>query len=398
MAIRPDYQTGTIDLVASSANFTTTGAALQMVAVQPGDAIITPSGHVLIIATITGQNSGTLFLPCPAAAAGTDLPLRIRFQPDGSRYQGAVRNLIDLLSSGNLEAFAALVGADGMVPIFTGPGTLDLVDPATFGIQDPNGSLGKLAALTLAARQVLQTDADGALKQVPLAANKFVGTDANGDLSLSDPRSLLQWNWIYNGDFSINQRGGPKKPANGVYGFDMWKGHANGIEQIVEALPAGEYTLTWSGGGTGYIGSTSGVSPVKATVVAGNTSIVVPEAATNVSLVTGDATDRNPWVPRAPGLELFLCQRYYETGVAEGFAIHRTLAIDATVSKIAVIFKATKRANPTTTISYVYQDSGSWIRSHNLESKTVDKAIAVLMTGSGGYCDVTINWAADASL
>ena len=205
MAIRPDYQTGTIDLVASSANFTTTGAALQVVAVQPGDAIITPSGHVLIIATITGQNSGTLFLPCPPAAAGTGLALRIRFQPDGSRYQGAVRNLIDILSSGNLEAFASLVGAAGMVPIFTGPGTLDLADPATFGIQDPNGSLGKLAALTLgnrqilqtddagaltaltlAARQILQTDANGALKAIALAANKFLRTDANGDLTLSD--------------------------------------------------------------------------------------------------------------------------------------------------------------------------------------------------------------------
>ncbi len=188
MAIRPDYQTGTIDLVASSANFTTTGAALQMVAVQPGDAIITPSGHVLIIATITGQNSGTLFLPCPAAAAGTDLPLRIRFQPDGSRYQGAVRNLIDLLSSGNLEAFAALVGADGMVPIFTGPGTMDLADPATFGIQDPNGSLGKLAALTLGNRQILQTDAAGSLKSVGLTPSRFLLTDANGDVS--QPESI----------------------------------------------------------------------------------------------------------------------------------------------------------------------------------------------------------------
>ncbi|MBO1025483.1 hypothetical protein IPU75_12235 [Ochrobactrum sp. SD129] len=186
MAIRPDYSVGTISLVASSANFTTTGASLQTAAVQAGDAIITPSGHVLIIASITGQNSGTLFLPCPAGAAGTNLPLRVRFQPDGSRYQGAVRNLVDLLSSGNVEAFAALVGENGLVPIFTGAGTMDLADPATFGIKDPNGSLAKLAALTLAARQVLQTDETGALKTLALAANKFLRTDANGDLALSD--------------------------------------------------------------------------------------------------------------------------------------------------------------------------------------------------------------------
>ncbi|MGN6451223.1 MAG: hypothetical protein ACTHLK_22050 [Brucella intermedia] len=170
MAIRPDYNIGTVSLVASSANFTTSGSSLQTAAVQAGDSIITPSGHVLIIASITGQNSGTLFLPCPAAAAGTALPLRIRFQPDGSRYQGAVRNLIDLLSSGNVEALAALVGADGMVPIFTGPGTLDLADPATFGIQDPNGSLGKLAALTLEASKILNTDASGNLTQSDITA------------------------------------------------------------------------------------------------------------------------------------------------------------------------------------------------------------------------------------
>ncbi|MDH7787637.1 hypothetical protein QBD01_003664 [Ochrobactrum sp. 19YEA23] len=190
MAKRPDYDIGTVTLTSGSSDFTTTGSALQTAAVQAGDAIISPSGNVLIIASITGQNSGTLFLPCPAAAAGTGLPLRIRFQPDGSRYQGAVRNLIDLLSSGNVEAFAALVGSSGMVPIFTGVGTMDLADPATFGIQDPNGSLGQLAALTLAARQILQTDAAGALKQVTLVANKFLRTDANADLSQGDITAL----------------------------------------------------------------------------------------------------------------------------------------------------------------------------------------------------------------
>lgn len=186
MAIRPDFDIGTVTLTSGSADFTTSGSALEVAKVSAGDAIITPSGHVLIIATVTGQNSGTLFLPCPAAAAGTDLPLRIRFQPDGSRYQGAVRNLIDLLSSGNLEAFAALVGSAGLVPIFTGVGTMDLADPATFGIQDPNDSLGKLAALTLGNRQILQTDATGALKTLALVANKFLRTDGNGDLALSD--------------------------------------------------------------------------------------------------------------------------------------------------------------------------------------------------------------------
>lgn len=243
MAIRPDYQTGTIDLVASSADFTTTGAALQMVAVQPGDAIITPSGHVLIIATITGQNSGTLFLPCPAAAAGTDLPLRIRFQPDGSRYQGAVRNLIDLLSSGNVEAFAALVGSAGLVPIFTGVGTMDLADPATFGVQDPNGSLGKLAALTLAARQILQTDQAGALKEIALTANKLLNTDANGDILLSDitakGRSLVA---ASTNDAALSAISAAARPATSGRGLFASFQTAPGAAAV---LPAGGTYAFW---------------------------------------------------------------------------------------------------------------------------------------------------------
>ncbi len=194
MAIRPDFDIGTITLSSGSADFTTTGSALEVAKVSAGDAIITPSGHVLIIASITGQNSGTLFLPCPPAAAGTGLALRIRFQPDGSRYQGAVRNLIDLLSSGNVEAFAALVGSAGLVPIFTGVGTMDLADPATFGIPDPNGSLGKLAALTLAANKILNTDASGNLTQSDITAAalvllKLAGTAASNKLPFFDSAS-----------------------------------------------------------------------------------------------------------------------------------------------------------------------------------------------------------------
>ncbi|ELT46821.1 H-type lectin domain-containing protein [Brucella intermedia] len=170
MAIRPDYTIGTLTLTSGSANFTTSGSALQTAAVQAGDAIITRSGDILIIAAITGQNSGTLFLPCPASAAGAGQPLRIRFQPDGSRYQGAVRNLIDLLSSGNVEALAGLTGAAGKVPVFTGPGAMDLRDY----IADPNGSLGKLAALTLAANKFLTTDGSGNLTQSDITAAALV--------------------------------------------------------------------------------------------------------------------------------------------------------------------------------------------------------------------------------
>lgn len=191
MAIRPDFDIGTITLTSGSGDFTTSGSALEVAKVSAGDAIIAPSGHVLIIASITGQNSGTLFLPCPAAAAGTDLPLRIRFQPDGSRYQGASRNLIELLSSGNVEALAGLTGEAGKMPVFTGVGTMGLADY----VDDPNGSLSKLAALTLAANKILNTDASGNLIQSDITAAalvllKLAGTAAANKLPFFDSASI----------------------------------------------------------------------------------------------------------------------------------------------------------------------------------------------------------------
>lgn len=123
------------------------------------------------------------------------------------------------------------------------------------------------------------------------------------------------WNWIINGDFTINQRGGAKILSAGYYGYDRWKGHASGLEQIVEALEAGEYTLTWSDGGDGTFGGTTAVSPIKTTISAGDTSVVVPSSATRVSLVLGDATGgSDPFIPRHISQELALCQRYYWKG------------------------------------------------------------------------------------
>lgn len=90
----------------------------------PGDTIIR-TGRTLVIATITGENAGTLVENCPADAAGTGVPVRIRFQPDGSRVAAQTRNLIDTLGAGTLQALAALDGTGGDKGIyFTGPNLL----------------------------------------------------------------------------------------------------------------------------------------------------------------------------------------------------------------------------------------------------------------------------------
>lgn len=498
MAIRPDWETGTITLSAGAVDFTTTGSALQTAAISAGDAIITPAGLVLIIAEITGQNAGRLMAPCPVAAAGSDQQLRIRYQPDGSRLQGAMRMVRELLSTGNLDAFAALEARPNSVPVFTGFGTLGLMDtdmlgggsaggwdatvfdlagldayadrPASFRVMvidagasrsavfqkvtnaagdwsqpiyftgndgrigdkgeagkdfDPQiGLLSERAAYdnepvgfaflaTDAAAIYFRQGAAGEWSApIPFGEGKpgadglsayqiavqegFAGTQAEwlaslhgsdasvttanvgaavaaaaGEQSISDAdtvagvksgtSSMRRWtwgivkawikgwitkadvdlgnvankseaqmvasgaiaeglnskasyNWIINGDFTVNQRGGVKKPANGVYGFDRWKGHASGIEQIIEALPAGEYTLTWSGGGNGTFGGQTKASPIKVTVAGGNTSVVVPETATKVSVVVGDSTAKDPWLSstRPTTFEKIICERYYQ--------------------------------------------------------------------------------------
>lgn len=181
----PDWQIGTLTLVANSTDFAASDALLTFGSIQQGDFIISPDGRMLVIESITDDNSGVLSSPCPSEAAGT-FQTRIRYQSDNSRYTGQTAALRRLMSGGNLFALAKLAGDAEKIVRFLGSGAFDLVDPSEFGIQDPHNSLAKLAALTLTARQILQTDENGALKTLALAANKFLRTDANGDLALSD--------------------------------------------------------------------------------------------------------------------------------------------------------------------------------------------------------------------
>jgi len=159
-------------------------------------------------------------------------------------------------------------------------------------------------------------------------------------------------NWIINGNFAVNQRAAATKAqAAGVYGYDRWKGHANGIEQVVEALPAGEYTLSWSGGGTGYLDGTSGTSPITKTVAGGNTSVVVPADADEVVLNAGSVA--LPFAPRPYAEELALCQRYYwRLSADEGdIFVGLGFGLSSTTGRILTGFPTTMRVAPTMSFS-----------------------------------------------
>ncbi|WP_263082145.1 hypothetical protein [Endozoicomonas sp. Mp262] len=124
-------------------------------------------------------------------------------------------------------------------------------------------------------------------------------------------------NLLINGDFKINQRsfdGNWAALANGTYGFDRWKKHANGIEQIVEAgwFPAGTYYLSWQGGtGDGQVDGVTVAknSSVEITDPSQNISIVVPADATLVQFERGAVSEFEYMHITS---ELALCYRYYQ--------------------------------------------------------------------------------------
>lgn len=182
---------------------------------------------------------------------------------------------------------------------------------------------------------------------------------------LSDVRSvnggsLEKWNWIINGDFSVNQRSGTKTPGVGVYGFDRWKGHASGLEQVVENLAAGDYTLSWDGGGTGSVdGETPTSSPALFTVASsGNISVVVPSTADNVSLVSGDAREETTlFTPRPVVVEEQLCRRYYVSDCVGAASGEATASGQTARCFLSINFPETMRAIPT--MSYTRVSSGN---------------------------------------
>ena len=134
-----DYTVGKITTVAGSKDFTTKDAYLQSYgAVQAGDHIyIASAGKFLIIASITGENSGTLTDPCPADCAITDADLRIIFKTASSRLQGRTAMLIERLSKGCLASLAELSPKEGQFIRATGvAGQLETVNMSAAFVEE----------------------------------------------------------------------------------------------------------------------------------------------------------------------------------------------------------------------------------------------------------------------
>lgn len=190
------YNTGTASV--DNGGTIVTGQGTQWISsIRANDIFGTHKGDGVRILSVESNTSLTLAYPWTGETQET-APYEVQFTPYDTGYYPAVRQLLQTMASGNIEAFAALTGAPNRVPIFTGPGAMDLVDPSTFGLQDPNGSLSKLASVTLEAnkflntntdRDVIQSDITDAARSLMSTAgtpNSFPYYDSNNSVSNSE--------------------------------------------------------------------------------------------------------------------------------------------------------------------------------------------------------------------
>ncbi|OAB83653.1 hypothetical protein A4G21_04660 [Brucella intermedia] len=185
MAVLPDYVTGTITLANGSTTVTGTGTMFETAAFRAGDTLQIQN-LTAIIASVDSNTSLTLTEPWTGTSL-TNAPYRARYLPDGARVTAQTTTLIELLGNGVLSNIASVPVEEGKVLVGNVAGQYEAKDY----VGDPNGSLGKLAALTLAANKILNTDGSGNLTQSDITAAalvllKLAGTSAANKLPYFD--------------------------------------------------------------------------------------------------------------------------------------------------------------------------------------------------------------------
>ena len=164
-------------------------------------------------------------------------------------------------------------------------------------------------------------------------------------------------NLLLNSNFALNQRGyvSAANLASGSYGFDRWKSNftnttltftastqgqsltinaGGGLQQVIEQglVPAGTYTLSWTGTATGRVYNSGGTPPSYAAspitfTADGSANVVVEYTAVSttktLSKVQFNAGTGTNWSLATPTLqtELAACQRYYAKSYENGVAV-----------------------------------------------------------------------------
>jgi hypothetical protein len=253
-------------------------------------------------------------------------------------------------------------------------------------------------------------------------------------------------NAIINGAFEINQRGyvSASNLASGAYGFDRWKStftntsltftavpqgqevtisDGGSIEQVIERanVPAGTYTLSWTGTATGRVYNTGATPPSYAAspitvTLDGLANVEVEFTATSgsktlskVQLELGSTA--TPFRRNANSLqgELAACQRYYlQAIIGNGSLLGIGLQYTSTVLFVILELPTTMRVAPSAIVAsgtnfYVFQRNGTTDTFNSLSMEYNDVNRVMLSTsadisGTAGQSGFVAGYNASASV
>lgn len=283
------------------------------------------------------------------------------------------------------------------------------------------------------AKSLKQYDSTGAKVAPVIVASLLADIEYDGvDFVIIDhlpPSNMVSLkNRLINGSFVVNQRAyvsGANTTAANQYTLDRWRvvasgqnitfaasGNGNiitapagGIEQVIEGinLEAGTYCLSWVGTATGYVNGAA-VANGGTVVLPASANATVKFAAGSVSFAQLErALSPSPFDVRPIGLEVLLCQRYYEGGVTNWMASYHSATTNANqfcYYMSQTQFKVKKRVAPSVTRTNppVNPYSVACVASADTDS--------IIFTNSSSYVNGTIisnnafstTWTADAEL
>lgn len=264
-----------------------------------------------------------------------------------------------------------------------------------------------------------RTTAGAGTTRPGLDTTNWLQVSGTGNVTLNGGPLAGLRNLVINGNFAINQRAyvsGTATTGANQYTLDRWRvvtsgqsatfaasGNGNlvtapagGIEQVIEgaSIAGGTYTINWTGTATCTVGGTTLAKGATFTLTAGANATLLFSGGTVGEVQVEPGTVSTVFEARPYGLELMLCQRYYEVGGY--YAGYYWVSSWGAVRSDRISFVVPKRAMPTIGGSFSGGGwTGSWVVSGVL---TTGFLIANNATTNTGAFTTEVNYTASAEL